>query len=70
MKLYYVEQGTLYVVTAVMRTIMGQVVRANTPVCYSQTGMFKVMCREEGTLSTINWTMLRTLTGEVASLCN
>ena len=45
--LCYVEEGTLYVVTVIMTTVMGQVVCANMPAYYSRTGMFDiVMCRE------------------------
>ena len=47
-----------YVVTAITRTIMGQVVCANTPVCYSQTGMLDIVMCRGGNIITINWIML------------
>ena len=62
-----------YVVTVIMRTVMVQVVRANTPVCYSQTSMFDIVICRGRTLyyvaTLINWIM-RTIVRQLSSVCN
>ena len=40
---YIMQRKEHYIVTTIMRTIMRQVVRANMPVCYSQTDMLDIL---------------------------
>ena len=47
------------IINWIMRTIMGQVVRANMPVCYSPTIMFDILI-----VTIINWIM-RIIMGQV-----
>jgi hypothetical protein len=45
LNLFVITAYTTYILSMtyiIMKTLMGQVVRANMPVCYSQTGMFDV----------------------------
>ena len=50
-----------YIVTTIMSTILRQIVHANMPVCYSQTGMLDLLI-----VTIINWIM-RTAMGQVVS---
>ena len=53
---YIMQRREHYIVTTIMRTIMRQVVRANMPVCYSQTDMLDILI-----VTVINWIMKTTM---------